>query len=162
MGLLELEKRVFELEQIINKKPEIKFKKTDENAIMPIYAHSTDSGMDLYSISDIIIPANGFAVIPVGLDLADLECNYELHFRTRSSMGFKNCLFCYPGLVDETWRGNMDPKIYNFSKEDYLVKKGDRVAQLVISRRTQGSIIEATEKNMNVERGLKGWGSSGK
>lgn len=141
-------------------KIKIVFKKTNENALLPTKNHADDSGWDVYSVEDTIIPARGSKIVDNGLTLAYMTPNYWLKVETRSGLGFKHGLLCHPGIIDNGYRGNLGIKIYNLTDQDYTVKKGDRIAQLVVYKNypaevSFGEIIET-------DRGDSGFGSSGR
>lgn len=141
-------------------KIKIVFKKTNENALLPTKNHTDDSGWDVYSVEDTIIPARGSKIVDNGLTLAYMTPNYWLKVETRSGLGFKHGLLCHPGIIDNGYRGNLGIKIYNLTDQDYTVKKGDRIAQLVVYKNypaevSFGEIIET-------DRGNSGFGSSGR
>lgn len=144
----------------ILKKPIIKFSKTHPEAQLPKKNHHDDAGWDLFAVEDKTIPANGSAVVDVGLVLAYLEPGYWIRVASRSGLSFKHSVLAHPGVVDSGYRGSLGVLLYNFSKSDYNVKKGDRIAQIVTHFNIEFDVewgnIEDTE------RGDKGFGSSGK
>ena len=141
-------------------KIKIVFKKTNESALLPTKNHADDSGWDVYSVEDTIIPARGSKIVDNGLTLAYMAPDYWLKVETRSGLGFKHGLLCHPGIIDNGYRGNLGIKIYNLTDQDYTVKKGDRIAQLVVYKNypaevSFGEIVET-------DRGNSGFGSSGR
>jgi deoxyuridine 5'-triphosphate nucleotidohydrolase len=142
---------------------ELKFYKEHPDAITPTEVYSTDAGLDIYSIEEKIIPAKGFAKVANGLRIM-IPVGVFAEFRTRSSMGFMKNILVYGGTLDSNFSGNLDILLYNFSKEDYTVKKGDRYAQLVLHYVPPKKLIELTKEQFEKEtenaRGF--WGSSGR
>ncbi len=138
----------------------MKFFKTHNDALLPAKNHKDDAGWDLFSVEDVLIPANSRVTVPVGLKLAYLEPGYWIKVSSRSGLSFKNGIIAHPGVIDNGYRGDLGVLLYNLSKEDYQVKKGDRVAQLVLQFNieidSEWGEVEATQ------RGEKGFGSSGK
>lgn len=142
------------------KKPVMRFAKTHEDAVLPRKNHSDDAGWDIFSVEDKIIASNSKEVINVGLRLAYLEPGYWIRVASRSGLSFKSGILAHPGVIDTGYRGDLGVLLYNHSDQPYEVKKGDRVAQIVvhfnIDLDVEWGIIE--ESN----RGEKGFGSSGR
>jgi len=140
--------------------PVLKFEKTHELAKLPTKNHESDTGYDVYSIEDKVIPARGSAVVGVGLKFADIPEGYWLKVESRSGLGFKYGITAHPGIIDNGYRGDAGVKLYNLTDTDYNVKSGDRIAQFVVYMNIHmgvewGNCTEST-------RGEKGFGSSGK
>jgi dUTP pyrophosphatase len=139
----------------------VKFKKLHPDAVLPKSANENDTGYDLTAVEDVVIPARGNAVVPVGLQVSDVTPGYWYVIMPRSGLGFKHSLQPHLGVIDNGYRGSLDVKVYSFSDTDYVVKKGSRIAQLVfyplISPQTEWS-DEVTE----TQRGVNGFGSTGK
>jgi len=140
--------------------PSMKFEKTHPNAQLPAKNFASDSGWDLFSIEDTVIPANGKAVVPVGLKLAYLEDGYWLSVESRSGLSFKSSILAHPGVIDQNYRGDLGVLLYNHGNAEYNVKRGDRVAQLVLHYNIQMNVDWGTVQQ--TDRGEKGFGSSGK
>ena len=115
---------------------EVKFVKTHEDAVLPVRKHDDpltgDSGYDLTAVEDCVIPARGGVVIPVGLKLGYITPGYWIRIESRSGLQFKHNLSAFNGIIDAQYRGDLGAKVNNNSDTDYHVKKGDRIAQLVI------------------------------
>jgi dUTP pyrophosphatase len=139
----------------------IKFLKTHPDAVLPSKNNSNDSGYDMTSVEDIVIPARGSAVVPVGLTLADLNPGYWIRIESRSGMAFKFGITAFNGIIDNAYRGDLGVKLFNHTDTDYTVAKGNRVAQLVIYPLVNGEAIWANSVT-ETTRGDKGFGSSGK
>lgn len=141
----------------------IKFKKTHDLAVLPQANNQEygtgDSGYDLTAVESVKIPPKDSCVVPVGLTLADISPGYWLRIEPRSGLGFKHSLQPHLGVIDNGYRGDLGVKLYNFSHEEYTVKPGDRIAQLVAYRLIQA---ECTWSDTITEttRGDKGFGSS--
>jgi dUTP pyrophosphatase len=143
---------------------DIKFVKTHPDAVLPTRNHNCpftgDSGYDITAVEDMVIPARGAAVVPVGLKLAYLPISMWIRIESRSGIQFKHGIQAFNGIIDNQYRGDMGIRLLNHTDKDYTVKKGDRVAQLVIY-----SLIALepswSEEVHETERGEKGFGSSG-
>jgi deoxyuridine 5'-triphosphate nucleotidohydrolase len=140
--------------------PVLKFEKTHPDAQLPSKNHESDTGYDVYSVEEKLIPARGSAVVNVGLKFADIPEGYWIKVESRSGLGFKYGVSAHPGIIDNGYRGDAGIKLYNNSDTDYTVQKGDRIAQFVIYYALHMSV----EWGNTVEssRGEKGFGSSGK
>jgi len=145
----------------------IKLKKTHPDAVLPC-ANNTelatgDTGYDLTAVDDVIIPAGSSSIVSVGLTLADISPGYWIRIEPRSGLGFKHNIQPHLGVIDNGYRGDLAVKLYNFSNvrsdPDYQVKKGDKIAQLVIYPLIQCDFSISNEVT-NTSRGDKGFGSS--
>jgi len=142
-------------------KVEIKFTKTNDDAQIPTRNFNTDTGFDVYSVESIVIPARGSTVVDVGLSFAYITPGYWCKIEGRSGLGFKHGITPHPGIIDQGYRGTAGIKLYNNTDTEYTVKKGERIAQLIVYRNYSVEMSEA-ENIEESERGAKGFGSSGK
>ncbi len=139
----------------------VKFKKLTASARIPAYAHSTDSGMDLFSDEEIVILAGKRALVHTGIAIA-LPENTEGQVRSKSGLALKNGLQVLnsPGTIDTNYRGEICVIMLNTSDEDYRVEKGQKIAQLVIcpfySCKTE--VVDDLDKT---DRADGGFGSTG-
>lgn len=125
------------------------------------YATDGSAGADLYSKTTKTIKSGGWELIPVKSGGIDIEENHCGLICPRSGLALKHGITVLnaPGVVDSDYKGEWGVILYNASKEDYEIKEGDRVAQLVIVnyRRVYGApYLSATERKEG------GFGSSGK
>lgn len=139
---------------------ELRFAKTHPDAKIPTKNHSTDTGFDVSSIEDKLIPARGSAVVDVGLKFAYITPGYWVKIEGRSGLGFKHGIIPHPGIIDNPYRGSAGIKLYNQTDTDYYVKAGDRIAQFIAYKNYSVSVSEGVV--VESERGEKGFGSSGK
>lgn len=140
--------------------PVLKFEKTHDLAKLPTKNHETDTGYDVYSIEDKLIPAKGSAVVGVGLKFADIPEGYWVKVESRSGLGFKHGITAHPGIIDNGYRGDAGVKLYNLTDTDYNIKTGDRIAQFVVYMNIHMGVEWGTSTDS--ARGEKGFGSSGK
>ena len=140
----------------------LKFKRINPDAVLPAYAHPSDAGMDIRSVEDLVIPAGGRALVHTGLVMA-LPPMYEAQVRPRSGLALKHgvTVLNTPGTIDSGYRGEVGVILANFGADDFAVKKGDRIAQIVIAPVTQPEVVE-TEVIDETDRGEGGFGSTGK
>lgn len=139
----------------------LRFKRIHPDAVLPAYAHPSDAGMDLRSVADLEIPRFGRALVPTGLVVL-LPPLYEAQVRPRSGLALKKgvTVLNTPGTIDSGYRGEIGVILANFGEETFSVKKGDKIAQLVIASVTQPSVEETTVVD-ETDRGAGGFGSTG-
>jgi dUTP pyrophosphatase len=141
---------------------EILVSRMDETVPLPAYAKSGDAGADLISTIDTIIYPEERAVIPTGLALAIPEGYVGLvHPRSGLALNHGISIVNTPGTVDSGYRGEIKVILINHDKwKSFEIKRGDRIAQLVIQKVEQPTFREVTELDLT-ERGASGFGSSG-
>ena len=136
---------------------------------LPSYAHVGDSGMDIRAMLDepvTLMPLER-KLIPTGIYVA-LPPNTEIQVRPRSGLALKHGITVLntPGTVDSGYRNEIGVILVNLSSEPYTVQDGERIAQLVFSRVDKiefwDEVTEFTEEDLNNDRGMNGYGSSGK
>ena len=139
-------------------------KKFDKNIKLPVYKTSGSSGMDLVANNKkkIIISPGKIAIIPTGIAIA-IPKNYEIQIRPRSGLAAKNGISVLntPGTIDSDYRGEIKIILINFSKKSFIVKSGDRIAQMILCPVAKGKIKEVKNLPRTV-RGKGGFGSTGK
>ena len=139
-------------------------KKFDKDIELPIYKTPGSSGMDLmaYIKSKINIKPGKTAMIPTGIAVA-IPRNYEIQIRPRSGLAAKKGISVLntPGTVDSDYRGEIKIILINLSKKKFIVKSGDRVAQMVLCPVAKGDLKEVKILPKTV-RGKGGFGSTGK
>jgi dUTP pyrophosphatase len=140
--------------------PVLKFEKTHESAKLPSKNNESDTGYDVYSIEDVVVPARSSAVVNVGLKFADIPEGYWIKVESRSGLGFKHGITAHPGIIDNGYRGDAGIKLYNLTDVPYQIKAGDRIAQFVVYMNINMDVAWGTVTESS--RGEKGFGSSGK
>lgn len=134
----------------------------DPSVPLPKYGKPGDAGADLASRIDFTLPAGERALIPTGISVA-LPPGYVALVHPRSGLAIKNGISMVntPGTVDASYRGELQIILINHDKsEDFVIKKGDRIAQLVIQKVEQAEFIEV-EALPGTDRGTGGFGSTG-
>ncbi len=130
---------------------------------LPTYASEGSAGMDVYAAvaQTIRIEAGGIALVPTSIAIA-LQSGYECQVRSRSGLSLKHGIFALnaPGTIDSDYRGEIKVILANFGKQTFEIKRGDRIAQLVIARYEHIN-WEQVEKLDETERGAGGFGSTG-
>ncbi|HPR17797.1 MAG TPA: dUTP diphosphatase [Candidatus Cloacimonadota bacterium] len=134
--------------------------KLDPQAVLPQRMTGQAAGYDLYSChkEDIIIKAGEVQLIPTGLAIA-LPAGYEAQIRPRSGLAFKHQLGVLnsPGTIDADYRGEIKIILFNFGKEDFVVKPQTRIAQMVIAKHETAAFV-LTEELEETQRGDGGFG----
>ena len=135
----------------------------DPDLPLPSYARPGDAGADLVAREEVLLPcAGGRALVPTGAAIAIPE-GYAGFVQPRSGLALKHGVTCLntPGLIDAGYRGELKVLLINTDpREDFLVKRGERIAQLVIQRVEHVAFREVDELSSS-ERGSGGFGSTG-
>lgn len=139
----------------------VKIKKLNEEAIIPNFAHKGDAGMDLYSIEEVVIPPSETRLIKTGISI-QLPKMTEAQVRPRSGLALKHSITVLntPGTIDEGYRGEIGVILINHGKNEFVVEKHMKIAQMVIKPIYDINILEVEELN-DTERGEGGFGSTG-
>ena len=126
----------------------VQIQRLDPDLPLPVPAHLGDAGLDLYAREDAVIPARGGRLLmPTGVAVA-IPHGYMGLAVPRSGLALKHgiTLVNTPGIIDSGYRGELKVVMINTDPEhDYEVKRGDRVAQLIISRYDNVTWTEVTE-----------------
>ena len=133
-----------------------------EEGMLPIYAREGDAGADLRSNEDIEILANQQVLVKTGVRLG-LPDGYVGLVCSRSGLALKSGVFVLnaPGVVDSGYRGEVGVILKNSGSSTFFVKKGDRIAQLMIQKFESPKFVEVETLDVT-ERGEGGFGSTGK
>ena len=139
----------------------VAFRRIHPDAVVPAYAHEGDAGMDVRSVDDVVIPPGRRALVHTGLVMQLPPCA-EAQVRPRSGLALKHgvTVLNAPGTIDAGYRGEVGVILANFGDADFTVRKGDRIAQLVVAPVTQASVVEVDEVSSS-DRGDGGFGSTG-
>lgn len=141
----------------------LKLKKLDSELPTPKYANPGDAGLDLYSAEDVILKPGERALISTGIAIA-IAPGYAGFVQPRSGLAAKQgfSIVNTPGLIDSGYRGEIKVIGFNTDNSNAIeIKRGDRVAQLVIQEVPLVNLIEVEELD-ETERSTGGFGSSGK
>ena len=139
-------------------------KKLHKAVNIPEYKTNGSSGLDLEAFleKDLILKSNQTVIVPTGLSIA-IDQNLEIQIRPRSGLAAKNNITVLntPGTIDSDYRGEIKVILINLGNDDFVIKNGDRIAQMVISPviKTEFEIVDELP---NTVRGLGGFGSTGK
>ena len=141
----------------------IKIKKLSHDVLTPKYETLGSSGMDIaaYIQQDIIINPSEKVLVATGFFLS-IPRGYEVQIRPRSGLAAKKGITVLntPGTIDSDYRGETKVILVNLSKDKFLVKKGDRIAQMVVCPIVQ-AVMEEVKELSETDRGVGGFGSTG-
>ncbi len=142
---------------------EIKIINTSNNPL-PAYETAHAAGMDLkaFIAEPIILKPNTRALIPTGLFM-EIPVGFEAQVRPRSGLAFKHGITVLnsPGTIDADYRGEVKVLLINLGTDDFEIKTGERIAQMVIAKHETAD-WEITTELSETNRGAGGYGSTGK
>lgn len=134
-----------------------------KDILLPEYTTEGSSGLDLRAAVDteIKIEKGKVGLIPTNLKV-EIPIGYEIQIRPRSGLAAKNGIGVLnsPGTIDSDYRGEIKVILFNFSEEDFIIKRGDRIAQMVVSKVYRANLIVTDELNES-KRGDGGFGHTG-
>lgn len=137
-----------------------------EGLPLPAYETTGSAGMDLRAaVADeapLTLQPGARALVPTGLKIA-LEPGFEAQVRPRSGLALKHGVTCLnsPGTIDSDYRGEVGVILVNHGQEPFVVRRGERIAQMVIARHEQAAMVEL-ESLDETARGAGGFGSTGR
>jgi len=135
-------------------------KRLSDDALVPTRGSDGAVGYDLYSTEDAIVPCQaGRALVGTGIALV-LPPGVYGRVAPRSGLAAKHCIGVGAGVIDPDYTGEVKVILFNHGENDFEVKKGDRIAQLVLERYETPPIEEITDVE-DTERGSGGFGSTG-
>ena len=134
-----------------------------KGAVMPCYKTQGAAGADVcaFLTEPVTIEPGSFAMIPTGL-FFEIPQGYEIQVRPRSGLAAKNGITVLntPGTIDSDYLGELKIILINLGKEAFVVKNGERIAQIIVSPVTLASFT-ITDSLSDTSRGEKGFGSTG-
>ena len=133
------------------------------NNPLPKYQTKQSAGVDLQAFieSDVVIKPMERVLIGTGIYIA-LPDGFEAMIRPRSGMAYKHGISVIntPGTIDADYRGELKVALINFSKKDFTITNGDRIAQMVVNKYEQVD-FKLTDSLDETERGAGGYGHTG-
>ncbi|OGC08978.1 deoxyuridine 5'-triphosphate nucleotidohydrolase [candidate division WOR-1 bacterium RIFOXYC2_FULL_37_10] len=130
---------------------------------LPKYMSDHAAGMDLYAAvtEEVIIESGGWKLVPTGLAIA-LPEGYEAQVRPRSGLALKQgvSVLNTPGTVDADYRGEVGVILMNHSKQNLTIKRGDRIAQMIVNKIERIEFEEVSDLSVT-DRGAGGFGHTG-
>ena len=139
-------------------------KKLNKEVNIPEYKTNGSSGLDLEAFieKDLVVKPYKTVLVPTGLSVA-IEEHLEIQIRPRSGLAARNSITVLntPGTIDSDYRGELKVILINLGNENFIIHKGDRIAQMVICPviKTEFKIVNELPKTL---RGSGGFGSTGK
>jgi dUTP pyrophosphatase len=141
----------------------VRIKRLRDDAYLPEYAHgpAEDAGLDLRAADDMTLEPGRPRLVPTGIAI-ELPAGHEAQIRPRSGLALKHAITLPngPATVDPGYRGEIRVILLNLGKENYVVHRGDRIAQMIVARYETVEWEEGELGNSN--RGAGGFGSSGR
>jgi len=149
----------------------VEFKKLYPDSKLPLKAHESDAGYDLCAylgdennspVPEHILPGCR-TLVKTGFCMA-LSSGYEAQIRPRSGLALKHGITIAnsPGTIDSGYRAEVGVILINLGPNTFIVKHGDRIAQMVIQKLPEIEVVEVEELTPATERNLGGFGSTGK
>lgn len=141
--------------------PELLIQRLDAELPLPSRAHPGDAGLDLRARIDIVVPPHGRALVPNGIAIA-LPMGYVALAVPRSGLALREgaTLLNAPGVIDAGYRGEVSSIVHNTGDQPLHIRRGDRIAQLLIMRMPEVDITEVSSLP-GTHRGEGGFGSTG-
>lgn len=149
----------------MNKQIILKVKKTEDALDLPLprYMSAGAAGMDIYAkvASETIIKKGDIKLIETGI-MIEVPDGYEVQVRPRSGLALNHgiTLLNTPGTIDSDYRGEIKVILINLGHENFIIKRGLRIAQMIISKIEKPTIIEVNELSKTI-RGNGGFGHTG-
>jgi dUTP pyrophosphatase len=143
--------------------PELPVRRLDPRLPLPAYAHPGDAGADLRAAEEVVLPPGGRATVGTGIAIAVPE-GYAAFVHPRSGLASRHGITVVnaPGTVDAGYRGEVRVVLLNTDpSEPFTVRRGDRIAQLVVQPVTRVQVLDADELPPT-PRGEGGFGSTGR
>jgi dUTP pyrophosphatase len=146
-----------------SQKIEVQVKRLNNGAGLPLPAYESAgaAGMDICAAESLTLRIGKRAAVATGFAFA-IPAGYEVQVRPRSGLALKNGITCLntPGTIDSDYRGEIKVILANLGEEDFVIKTGDRIAQIVVAPVMQAGMVEVGELDAT-KRGTGGFGSTG-
>ncbi|KAK3270731.1 hypothetical protein CYMTET_20883 [Cymbomonas tetramitiformis] len=147
------------VQKVADPEPAMRVKLLSENATIPKRGSALAAGYDLSSAKDTVVPARGKALVATDLSIAVPEDTYG-RVAPRSGLAWKHSIDVGAGVIDADYRGPLGVILFNLSDNDFEVKQGDRIAQLILERIRTPEVL-VVEELEDTTRGAGGFGSTG-
>jgi dUTP pyrophosphatase len=138
---------------------EIKTKKLYPDAQLPQMMREGDAAMDFYAYKDYLVKPGERVVVETGVAIA-IPRGYWGNVRDRSGLAGKHLIHTMAGVMDSNYRGEVQVVMINLGQEEYQIKKGDRICQMIISRHEDLEVLEVDGLD-ETNRGASRFASSG-
>ena len=150
----------------------LNIKKLNPDAQPPVYCSKFAAGMDLFSAVDLVVPEQTRKLVSTGISVSwegqegewdEHPEKYYLRIAPRSGLSVKNNIDIGAGVVDSDYRGEIFVCFINNSLDKpYAIQKGDRIAQMILTRFEQFKDVVLVDEHVETARGEGGFGSTGK
>ena len=144
----------------------LNIKKLNEDATIPTYGSDYAAGMDIYSSEDTFVQGLCSRVVKTGISVSwtgKHAESYYLRIAPRSGLAAKHGIFVNAGVIDYDYRGEVKVVLYNSEEADFNIRKGDRIAQIILEKITRPTVMEVdVHEDEETGRGAGGFGSTGR
>ena len=140
---------------------DLRIRRLSPTAILPSAAHPGDAGLDLHAATALTLAPGAWATVPTGI-VIELPPGTEAQVRPRSGLAARHgvTVLNAPGTIDADYRGEILVLLINHGEAPFAIERGERIAQLVVQRRLEISVVEADDVSATA-RGAGGFGSTG-
>ena len=139
----------------------LQVKKLAPDAVLPTRGSADSAGLDLYAVEDAGIPSGSSVAVRTGISVAIPQgCYGALHIRSGHARKWRLGLVNSVGIIDADYRGEIVAVVENKGRKPYLIRKGERFAQLIIEEYVHTDVVEVDELDETV-RDTGGFGSTG-
>jgi dUTP pyrophosphatase len=142
---------------------QVQVKRLNNGAGLPLPGYASDgaAGMDICAAESLTLKIGKRHAVATGLAFA-IPHGYEVQVRPRSGLALKHGITCLntPGTIDSDYRGEVKVILANLGDEDFVIQRGDRIAQLVVAPVTHAAMMEVDTLD-DTARGSGGFGSTG-
>ena len=139
---------------------QINFIHHSDDAKEPLKVYVDSAGYDLFANETFKILSNSRGIISTGIKMS-IPKGFYGQISPRSGLALNNGVVAFSGTIDSGYLGIVYVLLFNFSTNDFLVEKGNRIAQIIFKRCENLSFLEVENLTFDSERGVKGFGSSG-
>lgn len=144
---------------IVTKMSSLLVKKLVESATTPMRGSEGAAGYDISSVEDVVVPAMGRIAVSTGISIRVPDGTYG-RIAPRSGLAYKYGIDVLAGVIDEDYTGEVKVILYNTTERDYIIKKGDRIAQLILEQIVTPGVAVVLDLS-DTARGSGGFGSTG-
>lgn len=131
-----------------------------KNAQAPVRSSTGAAGYDISACIDHVVPANGWTVVPTGIKIK-IPDNVYGRIAPRSGLSLRG-ICVGAGVIDSDYRGEVGVVLYNHASSPYVVKTGNRIAQLILEHIDTPDVKVVSALSEDTERGSHGYGSTGR
>jgi dUTP pyrophosphatase len=144
----------------MSESPSLPVKRLHADAVLPVYKHPGDAGMDLSAVEAVTVAPGEIVTVPTGLAFA-IPDGYVGLVHPRSGLASRGLTVANaPGTIDAGYRGEVKVLLINLGREIFAIEKGDRIAQMVIQQVAHLPLVESANLDAT-PRGSGGFGSTG-